>query len=314
MSQASRKRHSSGGDAPKGKKIKSEVAIKQEEETVDSDLKERFIEIFSEPEFSGGISGSTLKQRFGSEYPNLAPIINELTSQSRLNMSKVGETELFYNLVSEEEASQFNGLDASARMVYQVIERAGNMGIWTKDIRIQTNIQQQALSKIFKSLESRRLIKPVKSVTAKSKKLYMVYSLTPSTELTGGVWYSDLDFDHEFVNELRTFLLHCVRRLNQGKGVTLMEMREKMLQAKVSRVELSMDELRQLVQTLLYDYVIDEIEPEDGGEPLFVASRRVTTMCDFKWWDCLDLDFHFRAIQFEDGITLSAHEPHYHTE
>jgi len=87
-----------------------------------------------------------------------------------------------------------------------------------------------------------------------------------------------------------------------------------MLHAKVSRVELSLDELQQLVQTLLYDYVIDEIEPEDGGETLFVASRRVTTMCDFKWWDCLASDFHFRAIQFEDGVTLSPHEPHYHTD
>jgi DNA-directed RNA polymerase III subunit RPC6 len=35
-------------------------------------------------------------------------------------------------------------------MVYQVIEKAGNLGIWTKDIRTQTNIQQQALNKIFK--------------------------------------------------------------------------------------------------------------------------------------------------------------------
>jgi len=137
MSQANKKR-SSSGDASKTKKIKTEEAI-IEEETVDSNLKERFIQIFSEPEFSGGVSGSTLKERFRSDYPNLAPIINELTSQSRLNMSKVGDTELFYNLVSEEEASQFNGLDASARMVYQVIERAGNMGIWTKDIRRATS-------------------------------------------------------------------------------------------------------------------------------------------------------------------------------
>ena len=32
---------------------------------------------------------------------------------------------------------------------------------------------------IFKQLEQRRLIKPVKSVTAKAKKLYMLYNLTP---------------------------------------------------------------------------------------------------------------------------------------
>jgi DNA-directed RNA polymerase III subunit RPC6 len=184
-------------------------------------LKERFIRVFSEPIFKVGISNAALKEKFGEVYIQLVPIINELTSESRLVMSKLANGGLFYTMVSDEVASKFAGLDVTARMVYQVIERAGNMGIWTKDIRIQTNVDQQALNKIFKGLESRRLIKPVKSVTAKAKKLYMLYNLTPSKELTGGVWYSDLEFDHEFISELRTFLLHCVRRLNGGRGVTL---------------------------------------------------------------------------------------------
>jgi DNA-directed RNA polymerase III subunit RPC6 len=184
-------------------------------------LKARFIRVFSEPIFKVGISNAALKDKFGEVYIQLVPIINELVSESRLVMSKLSNGGLFYTMVSDEIASKFSGLDVTARMVYQVIERAGNMGIWTKDIRIQTNVDQQALNKIFKGLEGRRLIKPVKSVTAKAKKLYMLYNLTPSKELTGGVWYSDLEFDHEFISELRTFLLHCVRRLNGGRGVTL---------------------------------------------------------------------------------------------
>jgi DNA-binding MarR family transcriptional regulator len=56
---------------------------------------------------------------------------------------------------------------------YQSIQRSGVHGAWTKDIRRETNIQNQALNKIFKALEARRLIKPVKSVNAKAKKLYM---------------------------------------------------------------------------------------------------------------------------------------------
>jgi DNA-directed RNA polymerase III subunit RPC6 len=190
-------------------------------ETPTEVLKARFINVFTEPIFKVGISNAALKDKFGEVYIQLVPIINELVSESRLVMSKLSNGGLFYAMVSDEIASKFAGLDVTARMVYQVIERAGNMGIWTKDIRIQTNVDQQALNKIFKGLESRRLIKPVKSVTAKAKKLYMLYNLTPSKELTGGVWYSDLEFDHEFISELRTFLLHCVRRLNGGRGVTL---------------------------------------------------------------------------------------------
>lgn len=59
------------------------------------------------------------------------------------------------------------------RIRYQSIERAGIHGAWTKDIRRETNIQQQALNKVFKALEARRLIKQVKSVNAKAKKMYM---------------------------------------------------------------------------------------------------------------------------------------------
>jgi hypothetical protein len=42
-------------------------------------------------------------------------------------------------------------------MVYQVIEAAGNKGIWTVDVRVQTNIQQATLTKIFKVSEERAM-------------------------------------------------------------------------------------------------------------------------------------------------------------
>ena len=144
----------------------------------------------------------------------------------------------------------------------------------------------------------------------------MLYDLEPSKELTGGVWYSDLEFDHQFVSELRNFLIHCVRRLNGGKGVTIQEMHEKMNQAKVSRVALSLNELKQLLRTLIFDYLVEEIEPDpssNSNELLYVQARRVTIPCEFQWWDALEPDFHFRAVKWEDGVTLLPHEPHYHT-
>jgi DNA-directed RNA polymerase III subunit RPC6 len=69
--------------------------------------------------------------------------------------------------------SFFPPLSPSSSRSYQSIQRSGVHGAWTKDIRRETNIQNQALNKIFKTLEARRLIKPVKSVNAKAKKLYM---------------------------------------------------------------------------------------------------------------------------------------------
>ena len=60
----------------------------------------------------------------------------------------------------------------------------------------------------------------------------------------------------------------------------------------------------------------EEIDDEasKSGEIRYVMARKIKTpIAGFKWWDCLSPDFHFRAIKFEDGITLSAHEPHHHT-
>lgn len=176
------------------KKIKvgaARIKIDSEEPAVivsgSASLKEivraRFVAILSEPRNKSGAANKDIQAAFPTpaERASLAEVINELSRESRLHMSKSGvDGQLFYTLVAQEVAEKYRGLDVSAKMVLQVIEKAGDNGIWTKDIRLQTNIQQQALNKIFKQLEQRRLIKPVKSVTAKAKKLYMLYELTVS--------------------------------------------------------------------------------------------------------------------------------------
>ncbi len=88
-------------------------------------------------------------------------------------------------------------------------------GIWTRDIKMATNIPQQTLTKSLKILEQRSLVKSVRSVVSKSKKLYMLYDVMPAKEITGGPWYSDQEFDHEFVNELGSFVVQMVK----GQGM-----------------------------------------------------------------------------------------------
>jgi DNA-directed RNA polymerase III subunit RPC6 len=324
-----RKRSAPGGLQKAGKKIRvgAAVRVKSESDNPNSfngsgkvskaSVKEQFIALLSEPRYSTGAPNKVIQEKFSNddEQKYLVEAINELSRDSRLHMSKSGmDSELYYTLVADEVAQKYIGLDVSDRLVLQVIEKAGNKGIWTKEIRIQTNIHPQPLNKIFKHLEQRRLIKPVKSVTAKAKKLYMLYELAPSKEITGGVWYSGLEFDHEFISELRTFVIQCVKKLNEGKGVTLAEIKGKMKQIEVSKVELSLEEIQQLVQTLAYDHLIEEGSVTANGDSRYVAARRISTMCEFKWWDSLSPDFHFREIRFEDGVTLGPHELHHHTE
>lgn len=103
-------------------------------------------------------------------------------------------------------------------------------GIWSRDIRFKSNLPLTEINKILKNLESKKLIKAVKSVAvsvraspllpvlwryelrcltvhvccvqASKKKVYMLYNLQPDRSVTGGAWYSDQDFESEFVEVL----------------------------------------------------------------------------------------------------------------
>lgn len=122
-------------------------------------------------------------------------------------------------------------------LVYQVCEKAGNRGIWTRDIKNATNMPQHTLTKTLKLLEQRNLIKAVRSVTSKSKKLYMLFDVVPAKELTGGPWYTDQEFDAEFVEELKKFIVQLVK--SQGM-IALQNISERVRVSGISRVSLLM--------------------------------------------------------------------------
>jgi len=83
-------------------------------------------------------------------------------------------------------------------------------GIWTRDIKVASSIPQQSLTKALKLLEQRMLIKSIRSVVSKSKKLYVLFDVEPAKEITGGPWYSDQEFDHEFVTALGEYIYRVV--------------------------------------------------------------------------------------------------------
>ena len=280
-------------------------------------LKQRFLDLFTKRRrVEEGLTNAVIKREFGVKYQLLVPYINELLNKSRLTLETQNngdKRELVYRLLSEETASKYHGLDQTHRLVLQIIEKADDRGIWTKDIRVQSSLQEQALKKIYKLLESRKLIKPIYAVAVARKKLYMLYDVIPAREVTGGPWYTEMEFDHEFIAELKMFILHCVKNMNGGKGVTLEEISDKMIQVKISRVQLNMDEVKQLVQTLVYDYLIEQETVNSQGMSVFIAARKVNCVSEFKGWNVLDRDFHFRRIRYDDELVLKAHEPHHHS-
>ena len=73
----------------------------------------------------------------------------------------VGTQEWFWCLKSH----PTSGIDYEERVVFGLIEEAGNKGIWTKDIRKKSSLSKATLKKVLKALEEKNLIKSVSSVS-----------------------------------------------------------------------------------------------------------------------------------------------------
>lgn len=151
------------------------------------------------------------------EIPNLQPIqraqiINKLLSQGYFDLFKQGNS-LLYRL-KDPSKNVAKGADNEEKIVYTIIEEAGNKGIWIRDIRFKSNLMPTQLNKILKSLATKKFIKAVNSVAASKKKVYMLYNLEPDRSVTGGAWYQDQDFETEFVDVLNQ---QCYRFLEQKK-------------------------------------------------------------------------------------------------
>jgi DNA-directed RNA polymerase III subunit RPC6 len=83
------------------------------------------------------------------------------------------------------------------------------MGVWIRDIRERSGLNELQLRRTLKSLEGKKLVKSVKAVGT-TKKSYVLYGIEADDSLTGGTFYSDQQLDSEFV---QTLLQLCISML-----------------------------------------------------------------------------------------------------
>merc|ERR1719210_2009889 len=97
---------------------------------------------------------------------------------------------------------KFRGLDAQHMLIYQLIEKMGDKGAWSKVLKDQSNLQAHTITKVTKELMRRQLIKEVKTVQ-KNRKVFMVWGIEPSSEVSGGTWYHEGEFAANWIESLR---------------------------------------------------------------------------------------------------------------
>lgn len=176
---------------------------------------------------------------------------------------------IFFDRVSQ--------LDPDEKIVYMCIKGADNRGIWTKDLKTRTNLHQTVLNKVLKSLEvTKKLIKSVRNVKNPTRKVYMLIGLDPSTEITGGPWFSESELDVEFINELCRVCLRFIasksfsskpghlRAVGFSSYPTLSDVHEFIVSSGITSTDLGVEDVRMLLNRLVFDGEIERIVGVQG--------------------------------------------------
>lgn len=130
------------------------------------------------------------------------------------------------------------------------------------------------MNKTLKALESRRLIKSVKTISNRSRKVYMLFELQPHRSLIGGPWVTDSEFDKPFFEQLQRL---CERYVVQLGYCSSIQAHEFIRNSGVSTVDLSLEDVDILLATLVYDGRLERFDDPRpghiGGPPLYKLSR-----------------------------------------
>ncbi|KAI9197325.1 RNA polymerase Rpc34 [Polychytrium aggregatum] len=209
---------------------------------------------------------SQLLSKLGDEWNQeiLVVQMNQLSSKKYVDLMSIGK-ETGFKARNDDEISKLTGMDQQEYIVYNLIKGVGDKGIWIKDIERKSKVHTQHLQAIIKSLERRQMIKNVKSIKYPTRKTYMLYELEASSEVTGGLWYTDQEYDEEFVEAISQ---QCYKMIlsksfphdpdaifpaDHNGYVTATDILTFIKRTKLVTVELGRGDIQQILDRLLYD-------------------------------------------------------------
>ena len=209
-------------------------------------------------QYPHGIKLSSLRQQ-----QNNVVFVNQLLQARRIELQG-NPNDPLCKYVEEDRARRLCAVltDVEIQTVYSKIEESGNMGIWVRDIRLKTNLMKQRVDRALKKLVNNGLVKGVKSIAYKTRKLYMLSNIEPHRDVTGGPWYTDSEFDEEFVERLRNIILFSMSRKESMSAEDVQSEFESDVRYKqILQVSLNIENILEILDTLYFDGKIEPLEP-----------------------------------------------------
>ncbi|XP_054814891.1 uncharacterized protein LOC129315312 [Prosopis cineraria] len=163
-------------------------------------------------------------------------------------------------------------LTDAERVLYNVIRSRKDMGIWSKDMKRETNLPDNVVKKALGSLQLKQLIKEVVNCQNKAKKHYMASEFEPSKEITGGDWYSNGSLDVGFIDCVKAA---CLKEIPWPKVDTLDGILEGVQRKKYFNVELTSHQIEEILRALILDDEIVETKSTGFGDFASIPVGRV---------------------------------------
>ena len=186
--------------------------------------------------------------------------LNSLYSQNRISIIE-SSGDMIFKYRSEKEALKFRDLTKEEIAVYEIVMQSGNTGISTIDIKIKLKIDNTTyVNKILTKLSKKFLIKSLKVLNTRNKKVWIGIDVEPSTEITGGIWCNDQEFDNDKVS---VFCEKCLEYIGTQKQIGRKELIffAKTLNLEQKFSEITEDDIQKILNILIFDGKIEPIFP-----------------------------------------------------
>ncbi|KAM9971426.1 hypothetical protein ACTFIW_011404 [Dictyostelium discoideum] len=229
------------------------------------ELENKFLDLCHK--YPTGLTQQMIEVSLGHKMEEIVKVINNLIKQGRLMLIQNPDETTSYKEVNPEDQAKFRGLGVEDFLIYQLIEASSNTGAWTRELKNSSGYQQVQITKILKTLESRKLIKSVKSIQSGRKKVYMLYNMEPSREITGGQLYSDQSYDHQYIQIMKMHIKTFVDNKGAVDLADIITYLRKVAEEATSQ-SLGPEDIQALVNTVIYDGDIEEMRDTRMGAML----------------------------------------------
>ena len=205
--------------------------------------------------YPNGTTSQELLLKLDIKAPALTSILNSLQQESRIEFLEKN-SQLLIKLRSLKDQLLYNQLNPSDLIILELVKSSGAKGTWLKHLKEKSQLHQKIVLDTIKKLERLKLIKQIKSVKT-NKKVFMMFDISPSEELTGGSWYTDEEMDLEFVDQLclqvLKFITHPSSSDHFKTPKTLQDIHEWITTSNITTQQLTIEDVQQLVNRVMYD-------------------------------------------------------------